>query len=342
MTRFAAARTALLPAFPDRDPAGLCRALAEGGAPLEALVIRNQLGPLWHAYTNAEVFRASRHHASLLYMKQRATLREIHDLFTREGIRYAVIKGAAIRELIYDDPAVRVCCDIDLLVAPDQRVAAAKILVASGFRLILDPALASHEVVLYKEIVSIDLHWDILRPGRTQVPVTDGMLARRQQHDGVWMLSDVDTLFLMLVHGAVSKYVTANMGLHRVAEIALWWQRRRVDWPAVHRDLTAGGLKTGAWTVLSWVRLLSPASFGSVLDEAIVSLQPGRLRRAYLRFWIDHNLPAHFSRFHAVRLLGFSALMHDRWSGAWQGLAGWRRTRRTSSDDAGVFEALVD
>ena len=342
MPRFAAPRAALLPAFEDATTADSNRALAAGGAPLEALILRNQLAPLWHARTNAEAFRASRHHAALVYMRQRASLEEIDGLFTPGGIRYAVLKGAAIRELIYDDPSLRVCGDIDILVAPDQRVAAAKILVGSGYRLHVLPSLASHEVTLSKGLIDIDLHWNILRPGRTRFPVTDGLLARRQRHDGVWMLSDVDALFLMLVHAAVQKYVTANMGLHRVADIALWWQRRPVDWPAVLRDLETSGLKTAAWTVLSWVHLLSPPSFGEVLDGPIASVEPGALKRAYLKSWLEHDLATRFSKLHAVRLLAFSVLMHDQWSGAWHGLGEWRRTRKTASADAHVFQGLVE
>ncbi|HUR20468.1 MAG TPA: nucleotidyltransferase family protein [Vicinamibacterales bacterium] len=342
MPRLAAARTALLPAFQDTSSADLTRALAEGGAPLEALIISNQLAPLWHARTNVEAFRAARHHAALVYMRQRAALHEIDERFTQGGIRHAVIKGAAIRELIYDDPAVRACSDIDILVAPDQRFAAARILVDCGYRLHVDPSLASHEVTLSKRLIDIDLHWDILRPGRTRVPVIDGMLARRHNPAGMWMLSDVDSLFLMLVHAAVQKYVTANMGLHRVADIALWWQRRRVDWPRVHRDLETSGLKTGAWTVLSWVHCLAPASFALLIDEPTASVQPGAVKQAYLKSWLEHDLPTRFSKFHALRLLAFSTLMHDQWSGAWHGLDGWRRTRKLSSEDASVFNTLVD
>ena len=341
MTRFALSRRALLPVFSGGNRADLLRVLTEDGAPLEALILLHQLGPLWHACTNADCFRASRHHASLVYMKQQAALREVDTLLERGGVTYAVMKGAATRELIYDDPALRTCSDIDILVAPDQRIEAARILIASGYKLEVDPGVASHEVVLSKDIVAIDLHWDILRPGRTRVPVTDGLLARRQKHDGWWMLSDNDSLFLMLVHAAVAKHVsTSQTGLHRVADIALWWQRREVDWPSVRTQLSEHGLKTAAWTVLSWVQMLSADSFSPALSGPIASVRPGGLRTAYLRAWLDHDLTARLAKHHAVRLFGFSGFLHDRLSDAYRALGGWRQARSMAVADAGAFEDL--
>lgn len=342
MTRFALSRRALLPVFSGETRADLKRVLTEEGPPFEALILAHQLGPLWHARAGADQFRANRHHATLVYMKQKATLGELDALFADNGITYAVMKGAATRELIYDDPALRICSDIDILVARNQRVEAARILVASGYRLDVDPGVVSHEVVLSKDIVAFDLHWDILRPGRTRVPVTDPMLARRRRHDGWWMLSDNDALFLMLAHAAFAKHVsTSQAGLHRVADIALWWQRRDVDWPAVREQLSAHGLKTAAWAVLSWVRLLSPESFGATLEGPIASVRPGGLRAAYLRTWLNRDLSARLAKHHAVRLFGFSGFLHDRPSDAYRALGGWRRAREMAAKDASAFEGLL-
>src|SRR5688572_13150303 len=218
MPRFAAPRTALLPAFQDTAPADLTRALAEGGPPLEALILNQQLGPAWHARTNAHPFAESHANAAMLYMRQAAAQREIDDLFAQRGIPYAIFKGAAIRELIYDDPSVRVCMDIDVLVSHDDRAAAARALVDAGYRLRVDPSLASHEVALASDLVAIDLHWELLRPGRTPSSTTGQMLARRQRHGERWILSENDALFVLLVHPALSKHLsTSQMGLHRVA-----------------------------------------------------------------------------------------------------------------------------
>ena len=341
MPRFAAPRTALLAAFEDASPVDLTRALAEGGLDLQTLILNQQLAPLWHARTNAAPFAESRGDAARLYMRQAAALREIEDLFRQQGIRYAIFKGAAIRELIYDDPSLRVCWDIDVLVAPEQRAAAARALVDGGYRLRVDPALASHEVALTKDAVAIDLHWELLRPGRAPAWMTGQMLDRRQWQGGRWILSETDALFVLLVHPAFSKHLSSSqMGLHRLADIVLWLRKHDVDWPALHQLLDASGLKTAGWTMLSLVRVLSPDRFAAVVERPLQSLRPNSVRAAYLNNWLNLDLSARFSRLHIARLLGLSLFLHDQPAGAWRALRGWQRSRGSRENDTRVFEGL--
>jgi hypothetical protein len=342
MSRFALSRSALLPVCPGIAQATLQRALEDGGPALESLIIRHHLAPLWHKTMRAAAFADLRRNAAVGYMKQRAALDEIDTLFEREGLHYAVIKGAATRELTYDDPALRTCGDIDVLVAPDQRVAAARALTSLGYRLQVHPSVVSHEVALTKRMVDIDLHWDILRPGRTPDGFARAMLARRIRHGGWWMLSDPDAVLLMLVHAAVSKHVsTPVLGLHRAADLALFWQRRDVDWPAVHRLLDACGLKTAAWAVLTWLLLMTGPEMERQLAGAVASVRPGFLRTEYLKVWLDHDLPARLTDRHAARLIGFSLFMHDGPSSAWRALAGWRRAQKALGADVQAFEELT-
>ncbi len=152
---------------------------------------------------------------------------------------------------------------------------------------------------------------------------------------------DDDALFLMLAHSAISKHVsTSGMGLHRVADIALWWQRREVRWPTVRQRLNESGLQAAAWTVLTWVDMLSPDAFRPMLAAPIDSLRPGRLRASYLRAWLDHDLSARLTRHHAGRLLGFSMFLHDRPSDGWRAFRGRRRSQTSQQHDAEVFEGL--
>lgn len=342
MSRFAAARTALLPAFQDTPVADLTRALVDGGAPLEALILGQQLGPTWHARTNAVPFAESRVSAAMIYMRQAAAQRELDDLFSRRGIPYAIFKGAAIRELICDDPSVRTCMDIDVLVAPDERAAAARALVDAGYRLRVDPSLASHEVALASDLVAIDLHWELLRPGRTPSSTTGQMLARRQRQGGRWILSENDALFVLLVHPAFSKHLSSSqMGLHRVADIVLWLQKFDTDWRTLHQQLDASGLKTAAWTMLSLVRMLSPDTFAHVVEAPLNSLRPDPIRAAYLRAWLSQDLSARLTHLHIARLLGLSLFLHDEPAGAWRALRGWQRARGSRGKDAAVFHAMT-
>jgi len=229
-----------------------------------------------------------------------------------------------------------------VLVAPDQRAAAARALVDAGYRLRVDPSLASHEVVLASDLVSIDLHWELLRPGRTPSSMTGRMLARRQRQGGRWILSEIDALFVLLVHPAFSKHLSSSqMGLHRVADIVLWLQKYDTDWPALHRQLDASGLKTAAWTMLSLVRMLSPERFAHLVEVPLNSLRPNPVRATYLRTWLHQDLSSRLRHLHIARLLGLSVFLHDQPAGAWRALRGWQRSRGSRDKDAGVFEGLT-
>lgn len=340
MSRFALLRSALLPVCPGITRADLLSALDAGGPALESLINTQHLAPLWHKETQSAAFARPRRNAALAYVTQRAAVDEIDALFERAGIRYAVIKGVATRELTYENPALRLCGDIDVLVAPDQRLAAARALKSLGYQLRVNPAVASHEVALWKGMVEIDLHWDILRPGRTPDGFAGAMLTRRVRQGGWWMLSDSDAVLLMLVQAAVSKHVsTPVLGLRRAADLALFWQRRNVDWPAVHRLLDECGLKTAGWVVLTWLLMLMTApEVRGLLAEPIASLRPGPLRAAYLKMWLDHDLSARLTQRHAARLIFFSLLLHDGPADAWQAMVGWRRARNASISDARAFD----
>ena len=61
-----------------------------------------------------------------------------------KGIRYAVIKSAYVRDPVYADPALRPASDIDILIAPELRLAAVDAKKTPGFKLVVNPEVASH------------------------------------------------------------------------------------------------------------------------------------------------------------------------------------------------------
>jgi hypothetical protein len=170
----------------------------------------------------------------------------VDELFSAQGIAYVVMKGVHVRECIYPDPAVRPASDIDILIAPQDRRRAAQLLLDNGYTAQVLPNNVSFEASFRKGPVDIDLHWSMLREGRTRVDLTAGLLARRQQTHGVWGLSDSDAVFMMVTHPAFGKYVCSpNMGLGRVADFMQWMQQKPVDWPAVRGAAGAGGPEDG-------------------------------------------------------------------------------------------------
>ena len=334
-------RLALLPAAQNIEPVACCAALTEGGITFLNFVLSQDLGPLWHQRlqscgllellpsTSADALHAARMSAAVGYLQQRVALERIDQLFAAQGIPYLVVKGVHVRECVYTDPALRPASDIDILVLPQDRQRAARVLLDNGYTYYEKADSISHEALFIRGRVAIDLHWHLMRPGRTRVDMTEGFLARRQRINGIWGLSDSDTLFLILTHPAFAKYVCSpNMGLGRVADFLLWIQQKKVDWPAVLQLLDMAGLKTAAWTTLSWFRMLAQSETAKTMDEWLDALRPGGLRTAYLLYWLTHDLPTRWFQHPLLIQVGFTLLLHDHLTDALHALQGLWQARQ--------------
>jgi hypothetical protein len=334
-------RSALLPASPDVHPAECVSALDTYGDALRSLIVAEGLGPLWHVRTGDDGFRETHRAAAREYLVQRAALLEVDELFERAGIPWAAFKGAATRELVYDLPTTRPALDIDVLVAPADRVTAARLLSAAGYGLSVTPASASHEVTLSSGPRFIDLHWHVMRPGRTRVALTQALLAGRRRERGVWVLGDADAMFLLLVHPAFTEHVSASQAGRRACDLIRWLHVRPVDWAPVCRRLEESGVRTAAWAVLRWLRAVAQPGVAALIDPAIAELEPGRLRAAYLAGWVEHDLPRRLARLHAARLLGFSLLLHDTPADALRAVHSLGVSRRQRRQDTAAFDGIA-
>jgi len=337
---------ALLPTAAHSDPASLHSLLIEGGSDFLNLILAQDLGALWHYSLQTsglleslppntiDALRQARMSVAVGYLAQRAALDRLDRLFEMAGIPYALMKGAHVRECVYPDPALRPASDVDILISPSDRRRAARVLLDAGYAVHPELANISHEATFSQGAVDIDLHWHILRPGRTRVELTEELLARRQRINGLWGFSDDDTLFLMLTHPAFAKYVCSpNMGLARVADFLLRIQRRPVDWPAILKLLDRTGLKTAAWTMLNWFRMLAPPAAHATLDHWMETVRPGILRAAYLQQWLLHDLPSRWLDRPFLIQFGFTLPLHDRPGDALHALRGLRQARRNRQRD---------
>lgn len=343
-------RRALLAAQPatsrEASPEALARILEDAGPEFAEFLIDSGLGSLWHhGLTSSErmedvppdvmeCLRHKRFSDSALYAIQKACLTHVDTAFTQAGIAYAVIKGAHVRELIYADPALRPASDIDVLVAPSDRLAAARALIGAGFVMDADTANISHEATFSQGPAHIDLHWDILRPGRTRIGMAAPMLARRVKTNDFFTLQDDDAVFLMLVHPAFAKYVSSpHAALTSVADFLCWTATRDVDWASVSEKLKSAGVTTSAWTVLSWWAMLIGKELPNVPPGFIDRLRPGRLRSFYLRQWIARDLPSRWIDRSLLIQAGFTLFLHDRPSDAVRAIAGLARARVNADAD---------
>jgi hypothetical protein len=116
------------------------------------------------------------------------------------GVRVCVLKGLAFAVRLYATPAERPMADVDLMVPQSQVAAARRVLVASGFRP-AEAALFHHAAAYSRGDLMIDLHWNIIGPGRARIDL-DAVWSRTQDSwlDGACELEARDALVFHLVH----------------------------------------------------------------------------------------------------------------------------------------------
>jgi hypothetical protein len=331
----------LTPALPGAEPEAVSCALAElldgmdAGA-LTAHLVAHGLNGAWHSALDpaggavrapADLMtplRAAGLRDAVLCEAQRAALLEIDEIFSQKSVAYIAFKGADARERFYARPALRSANDIDLLVDPRQWSTAVAALAHVGFSLERAPA-AAHEATLRRGPITIDLHRDLLRPGRTRGEVSRAVLARRQRRHGYWGPSDSDTIWIMLVHPAFVRYVT-NLSLASVVDFDAAARAPGVDWEGLTRQLHSAGVATAGWTVATWYRALLGSRFPPPV-EFLASLRPGTLRTSYLHGWLVRDLPARLFDWPLAVPLAFTLALHDTPSDAVRAIGAIARAR---------------
>ena len=245
----------------------------------------------WHAQPGQPgVLRSQEVISARLYaLAQQRVLDRVASLWTSAGVPWLVLKSVGYREELYGVAELRPTTDIDLLVLPADRSRALALLEASGARR-LDTGSA-HERTLRLDAMDIDLHWDILAPGRLPSGFAASIIERRVQRGSLWRPDDTDALMIALVHPAFAKHICSeHMGLNRVADLLLMLDRFDVDEPRLVAQLRAAGVASAAWAVLTWVQMVAPAH-PPRLERLLSRLAPGGLRRLYIKAWLHNDWP---------------------------------------------------
>ena len=262
------------------------------------------------------------------YLQQQCTLKNIEKLFEDHSIRHAVMKGAHIREVLYEQPAIRPACDIDILIAENEKTQVIKALIAYGMELQPEARNISHEISLTKNNVSLDLHWNLLRPGRIRTNLTDEFLQNRMDYSGRYGLCSEATLFLMLVHPVFTKYATApQSSLMRIVDLMCWIKQREIDWQKLQDWLKKGGVQSSAWITAEWLTLLT----GFRLPEPFMQkIKPGKFRSAYLRKWLSDDYSSALQRYPILIQAGLTLPAHDRFADAFRAISTLVKEKRVA------------
>lgn len=317
--------------------------------PFLLFIMQNGLGPLWHellqhnniqSFFSPEFTRELRNitsHTASLYLFQKIALEKIDAAFTKHSVPYAVFKGAHTRELIYQKPEMRYACDIDILVSKPDKAKAITALGKAGFSFQPKAENISHEASLTDDRVSIDLHWDILRPGRTKKDMTGEFLKNRKKNTDFWALNSEATLFILLVHPVFTKYATApQSSLLHLLDLHYWIQKQEIDWKKIEEYLEQGGGKTAAWISAIWLEMLT----GTTLPESFMRrIKPSSLKTWYLQIWLEKNLSTRLLNHPILIQAGFTLPAHDRISDVIRFL---KQIRKEKKEAPQKIEELLD
>jgi hypothetical protein len=259
------------------------------------------------------------------YLIQRHSLARVKEFLDEVGMVHVVTKGAHTRELYYDTPSLRPAVDIDVLVRPEDKIEAIEVFQAQGFEFYGVPENISHEACLVKGKTTIDLHWDILRPGRTRMPMTNNLLEARQDFASHWGMSEEGSLFMMLVHPVFTKYsTTPHATLVRLLDLVYLLEKREIDWPQLISWLEQAGVKTCGWITLTWLEMLTGIT---PTVEVMRALRPRVTRSRYLHYWLRNDLATRWLEKPLRVQIGFTLTAHDRWPDIRRALAHQRRAR---------------
>lgn len=247
--------------------------------------------------------------STIRYLAQKKALIELDGLFEKDQILYAIFKGAHIREAIYENPAIRSSADIDLLVAPNEKIRALHVLCANGYTLAANRENVSHEVSLFKGNVHLDLHWHIMRPGRTRTDLTDLLLQSRQRCGFFWALDNDMTLLVLLSHSVFTEYSTGpQSSIIKIADLRKWITTQKIDWQKLLHLLEDAGLKTAAWITATILADLTGCRLPAFILEAT---RPANPKRFLLKQWLYLNLSLKFAEFPILPKYIFTLLAHD-------------------------------
>ena len=242
-------------------------------------------------------------------LMQRVVLQDTRDALLDADIDYLVFKGAHLRHTLYADPTHRPVSDIDILVRDECKLDAVKALLRAAFKAHHKAENISHETSLVKKNVCIDLHWHLLRPGRTRIDLNDYLFGQRQPFGEFVGLSNEAALLVMLIHPAITKYVNGSASsVRHLVDIHRLARSDDINWERLIDMLSASGTRTAAWASLAWLQMLADEPIYENLSH---QLWPGRLKAGWLLYWLGNNLNVKLSERKLVIRTGFSLALQD-------------------------------
>jgi hypothetical protein len=222
----------------------------------------------------------------------------LQPLLDRTGVPWAVLKGAAVVDVLYGGAGPRHYQDIDLLVDPAGFSTVVDTLQSSGSRLLdrnwrmIRTEMRGQVHLLLPRGTPGDLHWDLINVHRGQMQIdTAAVLARAQRVDlggvAIPTLDATDSLIHLAVHASLS----GGDRLIWLKDIELATSARPPSWEeAVHRA-ASWGVSRPVGLLLSRARSVLGADVPEGVTERMLGPWFNQLSRK-----IDRQWPPHLSR----------------------------------------------
>ncbi len=278
-------------------------------AALARWLLRHELGPL--AYERwqeqwpelAQRLRADWYAATAENQLHQENLAQIGAVCDRRQLPVVLLKGSALAQTVYPDPACRPMSDIDLWVAPERMDEVVAFMPSLGFvnrekveRPTPLQALSGGEIAFYRPDWRqglVELHWspvggwwqyhtadlDVAGMWQRRVPLT----AAADQAPFVFQLDPEDTIIQLAVHIAVNHQFSATL-LRSLADIGLTAVSRPVNWQLLADRAKRWRVGTAVYLTLTLTDQLFDLP---ACAPARRHLQPGRLRARLLNRLIN-------------------------------------------------------
>jgi len=221
-----------------------------------------------------------------------AELMRVLRLLGEAGIRVLPLKGVTLGELLYGDPAFRVCYDIDILVSASEALRARRLLLAQGYTSpFTEDFFVNHQFHTSADCplqarrgdlsYFLELHWTLLQHSSKDAEAMHDLWSQARPRDffGIQAYSpSSEWEFLYLAgHAAYHKWQT----LKWVADIHDLCVSASIDWPTVQEKAERFDLDLAVGSTLAVCSALygttGPANFPSVALPAGVQLFPNSL-----------------------------------------------------------------
>jgi hypothetical protein len=269
-------------------------------------------------------------------LMQRKILQDTRGAFEEAGIDYLVFKGAHLRDTIYANPTHRPVCDIDILIRDEDKIKAVKALLQAGFSARHEAENISHETSLHKKNVWIDLHWHLMRPGRTRIDLNDYLFEQRKAFGEYEGLNNEASLLVMLIHPAITKYVNGSASsLRHLVDIHRLAQSDDINWERLTVTLNESGTRTAAWASLTWLQMLTDEP---MYEDLANQLKPGGLKARWLCYWMGKDLNTKLAERKMIIRTCFSLMLQDNWKDVFNAVSTLKKEKEKTAETLKTLE----